>query len=487
MRFPILVTLFVTLWLLGCATTSAQLTHEAPQCESFASFDEKVRQQLNALLTAAPGDSLVRESSRLNTARRTCARHAISGLLTLREAQGVEAVQRELDALAATYKPDDLRALMTAALGPELSTLEPLVAEARTRVKRRDAAAGAEQRDARERERLKPEEPKDFGAPPVLPETLCDEAKPCDQLRCIAEQPPASTEAAARACLDEVTALDPAERAKRASEVLALLPSTPSPARTEARMILDTLKTQLWPQVEAAVAAKQPGRAAQLASLFLSLPSAAERAEQLRDQAQAHHLSRAKELTGEASWLHRKLAEDFGGPEASPLGGVGRWETPRLSRCKDQLPPLPDLPAGLGGTLTVRGHTPEPLAKKDAGQLRTFEMESSLRGQKLDLSLHITCADRSSLYTLTVEDPGVEGFPKSALEETLTRTIERAVTDCARIHEFAAPRSCAELRKRRPSELIARFVDHARFNHRWEPCFEEWLLATEGVNPPSPP
>lgn len=479
--------LIAALGLVGCATTSAQLVSDAPHCESFASFDEKIRQQLDALLSGAPGDALVRESSRLNTARRTCARHVLSGLLTLRESRGVEAVQQELDALSATYKADDLRALMTAALGPELSSLEPLVVEARTRVKRRDATAASEQRDERERQKLKPAEPKDFGAPPVVPETLCDEAKPCDQLRCVAEHPPASLEAPARACLDEVTALEPPERAKRASEVLAMLPSSPSPARTEARMMLDTLRAQLWPQVEAAVAAKQPGRAAQLASLFLSLPSVAERAEQLRDQAQAHHLSRAKELSGEASWLHRKLAEELGGPEAPPLGGVGRWETPRLSRCTDPLPTLPELPAGLGGTLTVRCITPEAPAKKPMSELRTFELESSLRGQRLELSLHVTCADRASSYSLTVEDPGVEGFPKAAFEETLTRAIERAVTDCARIHEFAAPRSCAELRKKTPAQLVARFVDHARFNHRWEPCFEEWLLSIEGVGPPAPP
>lgn len=477
----------ITLWLFGCATTAGQLTSEAPQCESFASFDEKIRQQLDALLSGAPGESLVRESSRLNTARRTCARHVLSGLLTMRETRGVEAVQQELDALSATYKSDDLRALMTAALGPDLSSIEPLVAEARTRVKRRDSTAGAEARDDRERQKLKPEEPEDFGAPPVVPETLCDEAKPCDQLRCVAEHPPASLEGPARGCLDEVTTLEPSHRARHAAEVLSLLPSTPSPARTEARMMLETVKTQLWPQVEAAIAAKQPGRAAQVASLFLSLPSAAERAEQLRDQAQAHHLARAKETSGAAAWLHRKLAEEFGGPEAPPLGGVGRWEAPRLSRCKDPLPPLPELPAGLGGTLTVRCLTPEPPAKKATNELRTFEMESSLRGQRLELSLHVTCADRASSYSLTVEDPGVEGFPRSALEETLVSAIARAVTDCARIHEFAAPRSCAELRKKSPSELIARFVNHARFNHRWEPCFEEWLLATEGVAPPPPP
>ena len=99
----------------------------------------------------------------------------------------------------------------------------------------------------------------------------------------------------------------------------------------------------------------------------------------------------------------------------------------------------------------------------------------------------ISCADRSSSYALHAEDPGVEGFPREAFAQELQRLIARAVTDCARIHTLAATGSCTELRKRSVGELISRFVDHARFTGRWEPCFEEWLLATEGVTPPVPP
>ena len=256
----------------------------------------------------------------------------------------------------------------------------------------------------------------------------------------------------------------------------------------EARMMLETLRTQLWPQVEAAVTGKQPGRAAQLASLFRALPAVSARVEQLRDDAQAHHLARAKELAAspEASWLHRRLAEDFGGPEAPPLSTAGRWESPRW-RCKTPPPTLPELPAGLGGTLTLRCEEPTTPQKKSSDpSMRTFDLESSLRGQSLDGSLLITCADRSSSYTVHVEDPGVEGFPEEALGQELQRLIERAITDCARIHSFAVSRSCARPLSA-PGETIARFVDHARFLHRWEPCFEEWLLKTEGVTPPAPP
>lgn len=478
----------LALLLLSCATTSAQLEREAASCESFATFDEQTRRQLDALLSEAPGDMLVREASRLNTARRTCARHVLGGLLALREARGVEAAQRELDALSATYRRDDLRALMTQTLGEDLANLEPLLLEARVRVSRSGGAAGAARRDDAELNKLKVDAPETTTAPLEVPESMCDEHSPCAQLRCVVEHPPASPEAAARACLDEATALEPQARAKRAAEVLSLLPSTASPARTEARRMLETLRTQLWPQVEAAVAAKQPGRAAQLAGLFRTLPTVSARVEQLRDAAQAHHLARAKELAAspEATWLHRRLAEDFGGPEAPPLTGAGKWEAPRW-RCKAPLPTLPELPAGVGATLTLRCVEPGPERKKSGDDpMRTFELEGSLKGQRLDGNLHVTCADRSSSYTVRVEDPGVEGFPEEALRQELQRLVARTVPDCAHIHEFAATRSCTELRRRTPGEIMTRFVDHARFLGRWERCFEEWLLVTEGVMPPAP-
>ena len=253
--------------------------------------------------------------------------------------------------------------------------------------------------------------------------------------------------------------------------------------------MLETLMTQLWPQVESALAAKQPGRAAQLASLFRALPTVSARVEQLRDEAQAHHLARAKAAASpEAVWLHRRLAEDFGGPEAPPLSGTGRWQAPRW-RCKTPMPTLPELPAGVGATLSLRCDEAQPSVKKSSSDdaMRTFELEQSLKGQRLVGTLQVSCANSGNSYTLRVEDPGVEGFPEEALGQELKRVLARSVPDCARLHEFAAPRSCAELKQRDAGEVITRFVDHARFLGRWEPCFEAWLLANEGVGPPTPP
>lgn len=125
--------------------------------------------------------------------------------------------------------------------------------------------------------------------------------------------------------------------------------------------------------------------------------------------------------------------------------------------------------------------------KKRDDTMRTFELESSLAGQRLEGTLVVACADRSSSYGVRVEDPGVEGFPEEALRQELQRLTARAATDCARVHELAATRSCTELRKRTAAELITRFVEHARFLGRWEPCFEAWLQVAEGVAPPGAP
>lgn len=471
------------LLLTGCVSTGAQVQRDAEQCESFVSFDARVRDELDTLLAQAPGETLVRESSRLNNARRTCARKVISGFLTLREERGVEPVQLELDALSATYRPEDLRALMTAVLGEELVQLEPLLIEARVRATRQGHAQGAQRRDELERAKLKVEPPDTLGTAPDAPATLCDEHSPCAQLRCVLEHPPASPDAAARACLDEAATFEPAARARRAAEVLSLLPSTPGPARTEARLMLETLRTQLWPQVEAALAAKQPGHAAQLASLFRVLPAVSAQVEKLRQAAQAHHLARAKGAPPSSAWLHLRLAAEFGGPEAPELGGVGRWETARWS-CKAAQPELPVLAAGLSAMLTVRCGAPGSQKRKDDSATRTFELENALRGQRVEGTLRVTCADRSVEFPLMIEDPGVEGFPERALVEELERTVATAAAGCSQIHERAVSRSCSALRQLSPDQIVARFVEHWRFLQRWAPCFEEWLLAHDGVSPP---
>ena len=477
--------LWASLLLAGCATTGGAL-REAQRCDSFAEFDARTREQLDALLADAPGEVLVKEASRLNLARRTCAKHTLTELRARREADGIEAVQRELDAMTATYRREDLRALMVDALGAEVAQLEPLLEEARQRTTREAGASHAGQRDDAELGKLQVDAPTSMGPEPELPATMCDEPTPCAQLRCVQEADPGEDgkhlQRPARACLDSLATLEPHARANAVSEVLLGLPTAPSPTRTEAMTTLETLRRQLWPEVEAAVSGKQPGHAAQLANVLRGLPSLHARVEALRDAAQAHHLARAKALEKfpDAAWLQRRLAQDFGGPEAPALGSEGTWANHRW-RCEGELPELPPLPAGLSGSVMARCEkAPTPRADQPGESLRTFDLEKEMRGQRVLGTVNLACADRTNSFALSADDV-------ASVPHEVARMVDLAVGACTRIHGFAATRSCTELSSKGPGELITRFVGHARFTHRWEPCFVEWLLATEGTAPPAVP
>jgi hypothetical protein len=471
----------LALTLASCATTSSSWQQEAAACPSFAEFDARTRERLDALLAEAPGEVLVKEASRLNLARRTCAKHVLSELRTTRERAGLEAVQRELDAMAATYQPDDLQALMAEALGPDVEQLTPLLAEARQRTTREAGTQTANARDDAELAKLKVDAPNLLQKDLEFPETMCDAPAACERLRCVAEQH-GTLDAVARACVQEAARLDGGPRAKQLGEVLALLPSTPSGVRTETLSALETLRRQVWPRVEAAVAAKRAGEAAAWASPFLALPTARQEVEGLRDAAQAHHLARAKALADfpDAAWLHRKLAEQFGGPTAAPSSRVGTWE-PLRWRCQAPKPELPPLPAGLTAVLTVKCASANATPRDDPKDtLHTFELEKEMNGQRVTGTLTIACADRSNLNTLQAMD-------LASLPQELARQVDLNVGFCRQLHTLAATRSCTELRKQSVGELTQRFVDHARYTGKWEPCFVEWLLATEGTTPPSPP
>ncbi len=133
----------------GASCQHAPSSRPGADCSSFTAFDAATRRQLDALLTDAPGDRLLAEASRLNRERRACAKQVIAALPQLREARGLEALQRELDALVATYRADDLDAMLADALGDDAPVLRPYLVEARVRLERERHAGAAERRDAR--------------------------------------------------------------------------------------------------------------------------------------------------------------------------------------------------------------------------------------------------------------------------------------------------------------------------------------------------
>lgn len=472
-------------WLLlfsSCVTTRAALVDEAPTCDSFATYDARAREQLDALLSEAPGEQLVKETARLNSARRTCARNVLSTLRERREADGIEAVQTEFDALTAAYGAAQLDQLVADTLGDEALQLRPLIEEARQRATREASTSQHARRDEAELKNLKVDAPTTEAPTLTMPSTMCAEATPCAQVSCVVERGEPGDERvkpdlmrAAQQCLD--TRPDDAALAQL---IATLQPWAPAGPHTEALTRLESRRRTVWPQVHAARDAQKPALAAQLAAPFVSLPSVRDEVESLRRAAIAKHEARLKEVqrVDEARWLQALVLQSLGGDAPAALAGAGKWDTARW-RCEAPVPsPLPTLPPGLDVKLNVRCELPKKKEEDDA--MRTFE----LRSMKVTVGLTYTCAGQVSDGGFTVQDPALETFPDETLRHELEQRVPQFVTACARRHQLTATASCTQLRSLGAADIMKRFVGHARFTHRWEPCFVEWFEATEGARLP---
>ncbi|MGV3621249.1 MAG: hypothetical protein ACO1OB_10550 [Archangium sp.] len=468
----------VLLSLCSCVTSRGSLVDDAKTCDSFAEFDARAREQLDALVSEAPGDQLVKETARINSARRACAKHVLGGLRERREEKGLNDVQTELDAMTASYGA----AFINDTLGDDATQLKPLIEEARQRTSREASAAGNARRDDAELANLKVDAPSSTGPSPELPKTMCAEATACMQVDCVVERADPGDaavrrelEKAARECLDskpDVTRL--------AALLTALEPWSPSGAHTDVLRELETRRLAVWPKVEGAKMESKPGLAAQLAAPFADVPSVAREVKDLRAAALSRHQARAKEVANveEAKWLQLKLVEQFGGEKAPELSSAGRWDTARW-RCEATKPTeLPSLPRGLDVKWNVRCEQPKAAPKDD--ELRTFE----LRQMKVLISLTSTCAGQTTTTDFTVQEPGSEAFPDEAFRHELEVRVPEIITACGRRHQLQSTASCTLLRKLGAADLIKKFVEHWRFTAKWEPCFTEWFEATEGAQLP---
>lgn len=478
------MTVSLRLVLLLLVSSSCVTTRASQTCDSFADYDLRAREQLDTLLAEAPGETLVKETARLNSERRACARHVISGFRERREEKGMNDVQFELDALSATYGAPQLDALITEALGDDAQQLRPLIEEARQRTTRIASTDRNARRDDVELAKLKVDAPDSMGTAPEMPATLCAEASVCAQLDCIIERAEPGDERvkrelvkAAQPCLDVTD--DAPSLAKLAQ---SLKPWAPNGALTETLVKLEAKRRAVWPSIEAARSAGKAGLAAQLAAPFADVPTVREEVATLRTTALTKHRERARTVASspEASWLQQRLIESFGGEPATPLTGAGRWDTARW-RCPEPKPELPALPRGLDAKLNVRCETPPPAQKDDS--MRTFE----LRSMKVQGTLSFTCAGKTEDKPLRIEDPTSDSFPSESFRHELAQRVPDAVKACSRRHQLASTASCTELRSLGAADIMRRFVDHARFTHRWEPCFEEWFVVTEGAQLPSWP
>jgi hypothetical protein len=453
---------------LSCATVQGpvwqQLDAEAPRCDAFASFDHRVRVEGDALVAQAPAEQLVLGSSALSRARRACAKHVLSGLMELREQQGVAAMQRELDALAQAFSPAELDALITSTLGPDAATLRPLLAEAAQHAKR---------------------------SPGFPQESLtCRSDDDCEATACLAEaqHAMAEVEQRARRCL---AALRPEAEVRGLARLMeALRPYPSSGVMTEVRLRLETLRRRQWPQVEAALSAGHPAAAARLALPFAAVPEAQVEVGRVRDAAVALHLAHAREAGARAFAvrLHRRVAASLGGPDEPPLTPEpGHWASPKWG-CSWNVPALP--PAVPAAELRLMGAcTPTAVASGGAAlppSMQTFDLERSMRREQVSATLVVTCAGRSVTSSFVLRDVLADSAlgHDELVRAQLDRLVAQAGKTCRGYAKEEAARLCSELTELSAVELEQRFASAYMVTGEWEPCFAGWFERTWGVPPP---
>lgn len=485
------------LWL-ACATARPlpqrvdALAEEGAACERFSSFEPRARELLDELLANAPGEQLVTASTRVNAARRACARRTLDGLFALREREGVGAVQAELDALARAWPVDRVEALLAETPGLDLSALGPLLMEARERAEREAHAAAQAKRDAKEADAQAPKDHLDTAG------ADCVGLRSCDAVHCLADLVRAGSDAAsltgtarpaARACLDDNAPRAPGDRAERTGALVKDLTVFGGlPEEQEARLALETLRRSLWRDVDEALAAGQPARAWLLAQPYEVLGTARASVDAVRAKAVAAHQAQARACGDRAlcARLHRLVAASVGGPDEPPLAAQpGRWERGRWA-CRRPPVTLPDAPKAMTVRLDATCRRPKTDSPA-SDEYRTFELEKELTGHVLDGELRATCAGRmpSAHFRVLgfVDEEGAED-DGTAVRQEVERVLPRLVADCQRLHAEAAQRTCEQLATTASADLEQRFAESAVVTGTWASCFEAWFLHRYGVPPP---
>jgi hypothetical protein len=466
---------------------------DAASCPSFGDFDGRVQAETDELVAHAGGDELLTQASALSRARRTCARESISHLLELREQRGSEAVELELEALARAFSPDELKVLLHETLGAAASDLRPQVLEVQSRraqARGGDRDATATPRPAPERERERASEPASADTP------MCVEAtNPCEAAACIIEQSaePGVISSAARRCLDSLRPLPPLDRAVAMATLAAGLRSVgTSGPLTETLLSLETVRRQLWPQVDAELRAQRPALAAQLARPFAVLDSARDDVERVRLQAIAFHLALSRQAGDQllAARLHRLVAAQLKGPAEPPLtASAGRWATPRWG-CSWAMPELPAPFDGVELRLAASCRKQSPANKRTAAgnqALITFDLERELERETISGTVTATCAGRTFGFDFSLRELVIDASDTGRAEALVTelhRLTNLTQRECAAAWAAQARRGCEQLHADRPVDLEQRFASAFAATGRWEPCFAEHFARRYGVTLP---
>ncbi len=463
------------LLVLGCATARHgtaldRLEAEADDCQSFERFASSARSQSDVLAETAPADELVKGSARLSRALRTCARHALSGLLELREREGVAAAQHELDALARTFGATELRDLLLATLAADVGTLEPLVAEALVH------------------SHLAPAAPRSMGPAPADEPTTCRDEDPCAATWCLAEsadeRPRLTT--SARACMDTLRQRSFDEQASGLAR-LSTLADVTAAVRTEVQVSLETLRRRRWPEVEAALQAHRPALAARIAAPFAALPRAKAEVAAVMDGAASFHRTLASQRPPHAAQVHRRLAAVFAGQAPAPLAGPpGTWERPKWT-CSW---PLPELPAPFpGAQLRLLGQCASASTTAPAMQagdaMTTFDLERSMRKERVEGTLVVNCAGRTTSARFSMDDVLTDSAlgHDDALRAKLSHLVEQAHATCRSFAEASTRSECTVLDTTPPDALEERFTTLFFETGTWAPCFAKWFEERYGVGP----
>lgn len=488
-------------WVLvtSCATLTpaqrrAQIETEAESCSSFAEFDARVQAESDELVANAPSDELMAGASALSRARRTCAHFSIAHLIELREKRGTQAVEDELDALARAFSPDELNLVLRETLGSGAAELRPQVVEALARrALKRD---GERKTPASTPQAAEPELPLRTDVVDSTP--MCVEATtPCETATCFINQPAeaGAISSAARKCLDSLRPQPPLDRARAmAMLVTGLRTQGTSGVLTETLLSLETLRRQLWPEVEAASRAQKPALAAQLAEPFAVLDSTRAEVERLRQQAISFHLGLSRQASPHAlaARLHRLVAAQLKGPEEPALAGEpGRWTTPRWA-CTWPHPELPtpfnDVELRLGATCRTRA-AKKPDTQQPRQDLATFDLEHALERETISGAVTANCAGRQFVFDFSLNELVIDSSDTGRAEALLTelhRVTNLAERECRASWAATARKSCERLLTDRDADLEQRFAEAFVATGRWEGCFVEHFTRRYGVPPPVP-
>jgi hypothetical protein len=517
---PRVLVRFAPFLLCACATFGtpgqrvSSLEVDAVTCDDFLAFEARATTLLEELTRAAV--DVIDSTARVTAARRACAAAVLSHLLVLREAQGPEAAQQQLDAIAEALSEPTFSVLINnVTADPNLRAMAALASATAATSRSNRANAGREHdllsgwRVDAPREASKSEPLDDATASAHVHH--CIGLTPDQALECLSElaaQLPGPREreavtsavrAAAARKIESLQVLPPAQRAAPLARWASTLAKREIDA-PELAQALEAARQAVWPEVMTAQREGRVEQAAVLAEPFVILPVVRAEVERLREAAAAKQLRSAAQA-GSKAWasaFHRHLAARFGAPAASWPETATQWDTSRF-RCAHPPGPLPSA-AGLSLRLVAtckRTQRASDAVRTTDEKMKTFEAERSFEWEDIEGTLFISCANQVMSYRVASRDlaidtgqnesafPDEPGAPQSALSLALQKVIAGALPECQAARARRVKSDCASLSSSEAFDIEDRFTEAAVAERAWPACFVQWLDTQLGIAPPA--